>query len=161
MGIGKRYIALGLILVLAFVFTGCAPGNERWNQEISPGNKAGFWAGVWHGLIIVITFIVSLFTKDVGLYEVNNTGWPYNLGFLIGLCFAFLAPWRWGHWRHRKLKKKDWEHIGDMIEEKVREKIKVSLEGTKEEEKDKEWEEIAKMIEEKIKKHMKDWVEKE
>jgi len=81
----RRYVALGLILVMALMLLNCAPGNEHWNQDINYGNKAGFWAGVWHGLIIVITFIVSLFTKDVGLYEINNTGWPYNLGFLIGL----------------------------------------------------------------------------
>ncbi len=156
----KRYIAIGLIFVLALFFLGCAPGNERWDQEINPGDKSGFWAGVWHGLIIIITFIVSLFTKEVGIYEINNTGWPYNLGFLIGLCFAILAPWRWGQWRHRKIKKRDWEHIGDMVEEKVRETIKTKL-GETEGEREKEWEEIAKMIEEKIKKYLKEWAEKE
>ncbi len=81
----KSYLLLLLIVILALAFFNCAPGNEEWNQEINPGNKAGFWAGIWHGAIIIITFIVSLFTNDVGLYEVNNTGWPYNLGFIIGL----------------------------------------------------------------------------
>jgi len=74
-----------LIVIVALVFISCAPGNEEWNQEINPGNEAGFLAGLWHGAIIIITFIVSLFTDDVGLYEFNNTGWPYNLGFIIGL----------------------------------------------------------------------------
>jgi hypothetical protein len=81
----RKSFLLVLIVVLALVFISCTPGNERWNQEINPGNKAGFWIGVWHGAIIIVTFIVSLFTKDVGLYEINNTGWPYNLGFIIGL----------------------------------------------------------------------------
>jgi hypothetical protein len=80
----KSYLVL-LIIILTLIFLNCAPGNEEWNQEINPGNKAGFWAGIWHGAIIIITFIVSLFTDDVGLYEINNTGWPYNLGFIIGL----------------------------------------------------------------------------
>jgi len=70
----KRYFVLGLILIIVLVISGCAPGNERWDQEVNPGELAGFWVGVWHGLIIVITFIVSLFTKEVGLYEINNTG---------------------------------------------------------------------------------------
>jgi hypothetical protein len=80
----KNYLLL-LILILALVFVSCAPGNDKWNQGINPGNKAGFWAGLWHGAIIIVTFIVSLFTDDVGLYETCNTGWPYNLGFIIGL----------------------------------------------------------------------------
>lgn len=80
----KNYVLL-IILILALVFVSCAPGNDKWNQEVNPGNKAGFWAGVWHGAIIIVTFIISLFTDDVGLYEVSNTGWPYNLGFIIGL----------------------------------------------------------------------------
>lgn len=99
MSANNKYLALGLIVLFAFMFLNCAPGNERWDQEISPGNKAGFWAGLWHGLIIIILFIVSLFTKEVGIYEVNNTGWSYNLGFIIGLCFSLLAPWRAKFWR--------------------------------------------------------------
>jgi len=81
----KKSFYLLLVVIVTLVFMNCAPGNEEWNQEINPGNEAGFWVGLWHGAIIIITFIVSLFTNDVGLYEVNNTGWPYNLGFIIGL----------------------------------------------------------------------------
>jgi hypothetical protein len=80
----KKYLLL-LLVILALVFMSCAPGNERWNQEINPGKKAGFWIGIWHGAIIIVTFIVSLFTHNVGIYEINNTGWPYNLGFIVGL----------------------------------------------------------------------------
>jgi hypothetical protein len=90
----KKDLLIQLMLLITLIFLNCAPGNYRWNQEINPGHKAGFWAGIWHGLIIIITFIVSLFNKRVGIYEVNNTGWHYNLGFIIGLCFSFLAPWR-------------------------------------------------------------------
>ncbi len=89
-----------MALLIAWVLLSCAPGNARWNQEITPGNKAGFWAGLWHGLIIVITFIISLFNKTVRIYEGNNTGWPYNLGYLIGLFFSVgggirASPRRW------------------------------------------------------------------
>jgi hypothetical protein len=98
----RLFLLLAFVIVVALLFLNCAPGNERWDQDISPGHKAGFWAGLWHGLIVIITFIVSLFTKEVGIYEVNNVGWPYNLGFLIGLCFSFLAPWRMKPWKWRK-----------------------------------------------------------
>jgi len=90
----KKDLLIQLMLLITLIFLNCAPGNYRWNQEINSGHKAGFWAGIGHGLIIIITFIVSLFNKRVGIYEVNNTGWHYNLGFIIGLCFSFLAPWR-------------------------------------------------------------------
>ncbi|MEA3432824.1 MAG: hypothetical protein U9R01_09210 [candidate division WOR-3 bacterium] len=157
MSMSKRYIALGLVLVMALLSLSCAPGNERWDQEINPEQKAGFWAGVWHGLIIVITFIVSLFTKEVGLYEINNTGWPYNLGFIIGLFSSVGGGIRIGR-KRRKRRKYDWDEIGDMIEERVHKGVEAWLDET---EKEKEWQEIAKKIEEKIKKNLKEWAEKE
>lgn len=84
----KRYLFIALFVVVTLMLLNCAPNNYRWDQEINPGHLAGFWAGVWHGFIIVITFIISLFNKKVGIYEVNNTGWPYNLGFLIGIFIS-------------------------------------------------------------------------
>lgn len=98
----KKFIALALIVGVVLISVGCAPGNERWDQTMNPGDRAGFWAGLWHGLIIIITFVVSLFTREVGIYEVSNTGWAYNLGFLLGLCFSFLAPWRSKFWKWGK-----------------------------------------------------------
>lgn len=51
-----------------------------------PGSKpAGFWAGLWHGIIAVITFIISLFNSNVRLYETNNTGRGYDFGFMLGI----------------------------------------------------------------------------
>jgi len=46
--------------------------------------RAGFWAGLWHGIIMPFTFIVSLFNPDVGIYEINNNGGWYNFGFVVG-----------------------------------------------------------------------------
>lgn len=51
-----------------------------------PGAKpAGFWAGLWHGIIIIVTYIISLFNSNVRIYEVNNTGRGYDFGFMIGV----------------------------------------------------------------------------
>ena len=64
-----------------------AGNNSRFKQpEAKP---AGFWAGVWHGNIAPITFVVSLFNKDVSIYETHNNGAWYNLGFLLGVSSAF------------------------------------------------------------------------
>ncbi len=75
---------LPFILLAAIILTSCAPGNEKF--DIDP---AGFWAGLWHGLISLITFIISLFNNQIGIYEVNNSGWPYNLGFILGVMFFY------------------------------------------------------------------------
>ncbi len=51
-----------------------------------PGAEpAGFWAGLWHGMIVGFVFVVGLFTTDVKIYETNNNGRWYDFGFLIGV----------------------------------------------------------------------------
>jgi hypothetical protein len=57
--------------------------------QIAGAQPAGFWAGVWHGLISPITFIVSLFNPNVRIYETHNRGRLYDFGFIIGVSGAF------------------------------------------------------------------------
>jgi hypothetical protein len=84
----KKYLILALILCAIFLTTSCAPGNYRWDPNMPGSKPANFWAGLWHGIIIIITFIISLFNKSVKIYEVNNYGWPYNLGFVLGVMIS-------------------------------------------------------------------------
>ena len=71
--------------VFLFMMVGCAAGpNPLANTPDVGGNVAGFWIGLWHGLIVPLTFICSLLTSSVQFYDVYNNGWPYNLGFLLG-----------------------------------------------------------------------------
>lgn len=46
---------------------------------------AGFWVGLWHGIIAPLVFLVSLFNNKWGIYETNNNGAWYNFGFLLGI----------------------------------------------------------------------------
>jgi hypothetical protein len=62
----------------------CVAGSNSKYQE--PGaDPAGFWVGLWHGIIAPITFIVSLFSDGVRIYETNNRGRWYDFGFMLGI----------------------------------------------------------------------------
>jgi uncharacterized lipoprotein NlpE involved in copper resistance len=75
----KKQIVIFTLMLLILILVGCEPKNEMYLSE-----SAGFLAGLWHGLICFITFIISLFTEGVGIYEVHNTGRWYNFGFILG-----------------------------------------------------------------------------
>ena len=52
--------------------------------KMPDAEPAGFWTGFWHGTIMPIAFVVSLFKPGVGIYETNNNGGWYNFGFVLG-----------------------------------------------------------------------------
>lgn len=81
----KKVILLAFIFLLIFALWSCAPGpNIAEKTPNSEGKVAGFWKGLWHGLISPITFIISIFSKNTRLYEVHNNGSWYNFGFVLG-----------------------------------------------------------------------------
>ena len=76
---------LGLVLLVLAMLTACAPGpNEMARTPDEDGEMAGFWQGLWQGIIAPITFIISLFTPNVRLHEVHNNGNWYDFGFVLG-----------------------------------------------------------------------------
>ena len=83
----KKIVLTGVLLVLAIVVLGgCVAGpNPAINTPNEAGRVAGFWLGLWHGIIAPITFIISLFSSNVQVYEVHNDGNWYVFGFLLGL----------------------------------------------------------------------------
>lgn len=83
---GLGFLALVVVLLLA----GCVPGvNELSNTPDPQGTIAGFGRGLWHGFISPVTFIISLFTKNVQMYDVHNNGGWYNFGFILGAMVIF------------------------------------------------------------------------
>ena len=62
------------------------PGSKFQIQGAMP---AGFWVGLWHGVISPITFIVSLFNPQVRMYETHNRGCLYDFGFILGAAAVF------------------------------------------------------------------------
>ena len=56
--------------------------------KLPDAKPAGFWAGLWHGSILPLAFIASLFKPGVGIYETHNNGGWYNFGFVLGASSA-------------------------------------------------------------------------
>lgn len=85
---GRLRVCLGLVAVLgaALLLSSCAPGP---NLSSGTGeDPAGFWLGLWHGIILPVTFVISLFTDDVSVYEVVNNGNWYDFGFFVGVTMS-------------------------------------------------------------------------
>lgn len=72
---------LSLLLLALFLFS-CADTVPV--DECVTGKKYGLIYGLLHGFITPFSIVVSFFDDDVTIYAVNNTGWWYNLGFLLG-----------------------------------------------------------------------------
>ena len=156
MSLIKSMVVMFILLALLLLFVSCAAGPESRFVD----TPAGFWAGLWHGLICVVTFIISLFSDSVRMYEVSNTGGWYDFGFILGACIALGGSGGAGLKKKKKRKKfkdEEWEEIAKKVEEKVRRGIKEWLDES--EKKEDEWEEIGRKIEEKIKRKLRDWAE--
>jgi hypothetical protein len=82
----KRWLLAGFALVAALVLAACAAGT---NPQVGGPDAAGFWQGLWQGLILPVTFVISLFSDNVNIYEVNNDGNWYDFGYVLGLLIIF------------------------------------------------------------------------
>jgi hypothetical protein len=105
----KHNLFLVLAVILLFSMTACTssntsiqlqssdttiqlslPGpNPMVNQPDGQGRVARAVAGLWHGLIVPVTLILSFFDSNVEIYEVHNAGSEYNFGFFLGEAFMF------------------------------------------------------------------------
>lgn len=79
----KGLLVVGGVALL--LLSGCAESVEVVAE--AGEDPAGFWKGLWHGIIIVISFIIGLFKDDVAIYAAHNTGTWYDIGFVLGILF--------------------------------------------------------------------------
>lgn len=146
------------IFAILLLTTSCTAGNEQFTSD----TPAGFWYGLWHGVISFIALIVHLFNDSVAVYEINNTGGWYDFGFILGVSFI------WGGGTHIKCKSdadkkrdQEWEEIGQKVELKVMRKLKHWAEDENNTEVDDDWDEISDKVEKKLKRKIREWAEKE
>jgi hypothetical protein len=144
---------LAMLMIVVVLLTGCAAGTERFSAE----QPASFWAGIWHGAISVITLIIHIFSHDIRIYEIHNTGGWYDLGFLLGV----ICIWGGGstagcvHSKRRKEVDKEWEEVGDKVEQKIKRKMRQWAEA----EPDEDWNQVEKKLESKLRDKLRKWAE--
>lgn len=87
----KKYLIGGIIIIIMMsFFIACTAGpNEMENKEKEDGHVAGFFQGLWHGIISLVTLIISLFNKNVSVYEIYNNGGWYDFGFILGMMIIY------------------------------------------------------------------------
>lgn len=79
----KNYIFFFSILLLTFILTGCADTPSC--EAVARSSEHGFLWGLAHGIVFPLALLSKLFGVDYGLYAVDNTGFWYWLGYLIGI----------------------------------------------------------------------------
>lgn len=150
----KPLIMIPLLLLLS----ACAAGDSQFSTQ----DPAGFWYGLWHGIISIISLIIHIFNDQVLVYEINNSGGWYDFGFLLGVISI------WGGGSHvscksaaQKKHDREWEEIGDKVELKVMRKLKAWAETEESSDNADDWEEISEKVERKLKRKIREWAEKE
>jgi len=99
----KTLLKLGMLALVMVVVAGCLAGpNELAKSPDEEDDIAGFWKGLWHGIVAPITFVVSLFTDKVHFYEVHNNGNWYNFGFVLGAGILTGGAGGAARWRRRR-----------------------------------------------------------
>lgn len=146
------------LLLTVILLSACTAGDTQFTAE----SPAGFWYGLWHGVIAVIALIIHLFNDAVMVYEVNNTGGWYDFGFLLGVITI------WGGGCHVKCKTaeekqrdREWDEISEKVEAKVMRKLREWAEDEELNRDSDEWDEIGEKVEQKLKRKIREWAEKE
>lgn len=81
----KKNLIVVLLILALFSLVSCVPGDGRNTME-EPGHL--LW-GIWHGWIAPISLIISIFRDNASIYEINNTGFWYDLGFYAAIIGGF------------------------------------------------------------------------
>jgi hypothetical protein len=80
-----KLLTLVLILLTAALLAGCTPGSGHYDAN----SPAGFLTGIWHGWIAPVSLVIGLFDNTTRVYEPNNTGWFYDLGYYMAIIGGF------------------------------------------------------------------------
>ena len=71
------------VAALALLLSACASQIDA--GVSAEGSAPGFWLGLWHGFVFPFAWIGSLFSPDIAVYAVPNSGGWYDFGFFLGI----------------------------------------------------------------------------
>jgi len=99
----KTFLYSMILIAMMILVVSCFPGtNPHQGIENEFGVNAGFLRGLWHGFIAPFTFIISLFSENINMYEVHNNGGWYDFGFVIGAAIIFSGSGRASRYRKHR-----------------------------------------------------------
>lgn len=87
---------LALVLIIAAALIIIFPQEAlafAQKYQYTDADPAGFFSGVWNGLLAPWALIAYWFIQDVVMYATPNIGWLYDLGFLIGIVGSIPIGW--------------------------------------------------------------------
>lgn len=79
----RRARAFALLIVAALSLTACASQIDA--GVVRDGGAPGFWWGLWHGFVFPFAWVGSLFSDEIAVYAVPNSGGWYDFGFFLGI----------------------------------------------------------------------------
>jgi len=130
--------SLFLVIVSLFFASGFFTyyaGDDYWLSH-----NAGFPTGIIHGILAPIMLAFAIFTSYT-VYEVQNIGWFYDFGFIVGILLVWGGGQGTTHivknYYHKKFSKEDGEKIEKIVEEKVNKKLTQNSENKRVESKSK------------------------
>jgi len=143
-----KTVALTALVLLA----ACAAGDARYTAEV----PAGFWAGLWHGAISLVALIVGFFVDTVEIYERDNVGTWYDVGYILGILCVSGGGGSEAHRRARRRRDaEEWQEVADKVEAKVRRKLRTWAEA----EPDEDWDDVEQKVADKLKRKLRAWAE--
>jgi len=79
------FLILGVIafFIVSFFVIGL-PINVNFTEAANMP-VVGFFYGLIHGMLIIISFIASIFSDNYTIYAIYNNGIMYNFGFILGI----------------------------------------------------------------------------
>ncbi len=75
----KNTLGILMFFFLTISFSSVTEAKLQYYGE----KRSGFWGGVWDGITSPITAPLSVFFDGVNVYNKNNSGLSYNIGFFI------------------------------------------------------------------------------
>jgi hypothetical protein len=82
--LGLAVMFAGAIFAILALLSLTACAATQASDAVAPA-APGVLLGLWHGFLVPVAWIVSLFTDKVAVYAVPNNGGWYDFGYFLGI----------------------------------------------------------------------------